>query len=44
MQQRTPGGKIAFQSFRDGNAEIYLMNADGTNPTNLINNSMIMAS
>ena len=30
--------KIAFLSFRDGNAEIYSMNADGTNPTNLTNN------
>jgi len=26
----TPTGKIAFSSNRDGNAEIYVMNADGT--------------
>lgn len=25
-------GKIAFTSSRDGNSEIYVMNADGTNP------------
>lgn len=31
-------GKIAFVSNRDGNAEIYLMNADGSNPVNLTNN------
>lgn len=28
-------GKIAFQTNRDGNAEIYTMNADGTNRVNL---------
>jgi Tol biopolymer transport system component len=27
--------KIAFTSGRDGNAEIYVMNADGTNQTRL---------
>jgi Tol biopolymer transport system component len=27
--------KIAFTSHRDGNAEIYVMNADGSNPTRL---------
>jgi hypothetical protein len=27
--------KIAFHSYRGGNAEIYVMNADGTNPINL---------
>jgi Tol biopolymer transport system component len=33
------GTKIAFQSARDGNQEIYLMNADGTGtPANLSNN------
>jgi Tol biopolymer transport system component len=32
-------GKIAFMSDRDGNAEIYLMNADGTGQTRLTNNS-----
>ena len=29
------GKKIAFQSDRDGNTEIYKMNADGSNPTRL---------
>ena len=29
---------IAFASFRDGNYEIYVMNADGTNPRRLTNN------
>jgi Tol biopolymer transport system component len=29
------GSRIAFASTRDGNAEIYVMNADGTNPTRL---------
>ena len=32
-------GKIAFTSDRDGNSEIYVMNADGTEPTNLSNNT-----
>ena len=31
-------GKIAFSSERDGNGEIYVMDADGSNPTNLTNN------
>src|SRR5215212_2138177 len=31
-------GKIAFQSKRDGNWEIYVMNPGGTNPTRLTNN------
>jgi parallel beta-helix repeat protein len=31
-------GKIAFASFRDGNQEVYVMNADGSgHPTNLTN-------
>lgn len=30
--------KIAFYSLRDGNYEIYVMNPDGSNPTNLTNN------
>ncbi|TLX99285.1 MAG: hypothetical protein E6K92_10400, partial [Thaumarchaeota archaeon] len=30
-------GKIAFASFRDGNFEIYVMNADGTDQTRLTN-------
>jgi Tol biopolymer transport system component len=33
------GGKIAFQSKRDGNFEIYVMNSDGTDPIRLTNNS-----
>jgi len=32
------GGKITFQSYRDGNTEIYVMNADGTGQTRLTNN------
>jgi len=31
-------GKIAFYSNRSGNPEIFVMNVDGTNPTNLTNN------
>ena len=31
------GTKIAFRTDRDGNEEIYMMNADGTNPINLTN-------
>jgi hypothetical protein len=33
------GQRLAFVSTRDGNAEIYLMNADGTGQTRLTNNS-----
>ncbi|MCH8226405.1 MAG: PD40 domain-containing protein, partial [Chloroflexi bacterium] len=29
------GARIAFYSFRDGNGEIYTMNADGSNQTRL---------
>ena len=32
-------GKIAFQSDRDGNFEIYVMNADGSGQTRLTNNN-----
>jgi Tol biopolymer transport system component len=32
------GNEIAFTSSRDGNLEIYIMNADGSNPRNLTNN------
>jgi len=32
------GSKITFRSDRDGNAEIYIMNADGSGQTRLINN------
>ena len=34
------GGKIVFTSFRDGNAEIYTMNADGTNQKRLTTNTV----
>ncbi|MHC4414021.1 MAG: right-handed parallel beta-helix repeat-containing protein [Planctomycetota bacterium] len=33
------GGKIAFQSDRDSNAEIYVMNADGSGQTRLTNDA-----
>ena len=29
------GKKIAFVSYKDGNPQIYVMNADGTNHTNM---------
>src|SRR5689334_16678526 len=32
-------GKIAFDTDRDGNSEIYVMNPDGSGPTNLTNNT-----
>ena len=32
------GSKIAFHSTRDGNNEIYVMNADGSGQTRLTNN------
>ena len=35
----TPDSKIAFRSDRDGNAEIYVMDADGSNQINLTNNA-----
>jgi len=31
--------KIAFVSLRDGNSEVYVMDADGSNQTNLSNNA-----
>jgi Tol biopolymer transport system component len=31
-------GKIVFRSDRDGNLEIYVMNADGSNQTNISQN------
>ena len=37
--QPTEAGRIAFTSDRDGNWELYTMNADGTNETRLTNNS-----
>ena len=33
-----PAGRIVFESNRDGNLEIYSMNADGSAPTRLTNN------
>ena len=33
--------KIVFTSYRDGNSEIYVMNADGSEQTNLTNNPAI---
>ncbi len=33
------GSRIAFDSFRDGTREIYVMNADGTNRRRLTNNT-----
>ncbi len=35
------GAKIAFTSYRDGNAEIYVMNTDGSGVTRLTNNAAI---
>ena len=32
------GGKIAFASDRNWNTEIYIMNVDGSNQTNITNN------
>jgi len=32
------GKKIAFSAYRDGNYDIYMMNADGSNPKQLTNN------
>jgi Tol biopolymer transport system component len=42
-QAAFPGtnGKIAFSTSRDGNSEIYTMNPDGTNQTNLTNRTDI---
>lgn len=37
-QELFRGNKIAFASDRDGNYEIYVMNADGTDQVNLTNN------
>jgi Tol biopolymer transport system component len=39
MPEWSPDGtKIAFESCRGGNGDIYVMNADGSNQTNLTNN------
>ena len=41
----SPGGtKIVFASNRDGNEDIYVMNADGTNPVNLTNHPSVDGS
>jgi len=37
-------GKIAFTSTRDGNPEIYLMNADGTNQVRITSNNVVDGS
>ena len=37
LQVAVDGRQIAFTSSRDGNAEIYVMNADGGKPRNLTN-------
>jgi prepilin-type processing-associated H-X9-DG protein len=34
------GGKIVFESWRDGPAQIFAMNADGSNPLNLSSNGV----
>src|SRR3990170_1838494 len=41
VESAFPGtnGKIAFESDRDGNYELYTMNADGSGQTNLTNNA-----
>ena len=33
------GKKIVFETWRDGNSEIYVMNADGSNQTNITNHN-----
>ena len=38
MVDAAPQAQIAFMSDRDGNSEIYVMDADGDNPQNLTNN------
>jgi hypothetical protein len=43
-QTVTTLSKIAFRSYRDGNYEIYVMNADGSNVTNLTNHAAHDAS
>jgi hypothetical protein len=34
----SPQGRVVFQSSRTGNPEVFVMGADGSNPTNLTNN------
>jgi hypothetical protein len=42
-QSALPGanGRIAFTSYRDGNAEIYVMDADGTDQRRLTSNTAV---
>ena len=35
------GSRIAFQSFRDRNVELYVMSSTGTSPLRLTNNSTL---
>src|SRR5256714_15455441 len=37
-QVAAAASRIAFVSYRDGNSEIYIMNADGSEPTRLTDN------
>ena len=39
----TDGSKIAFRSLRDGNNEIYVMDADGSNQIRLTDNASLDA-
>ena len=39
MPEHTDGGRIAFQTNRDGNSEIYIMGCDGEDQVNLTNHS-----
>ena len=39
MPEYVKGGRIAFQTDRDGNSEIYAMGCDGSDQVNLTNNS-----
>ena len=43
-EEMAPSGRIVFCSERDGNYEIYVMDADGSNQTRLANNDDIDAS
>ena len=36
-EEEAPASRIAFESYRDGNYEIYVMNADGSNQQRLTN-------
>jgi len=37
----SPDGRTAFTSFRDGNAEVYVMNADGSGQVRLTNEASV---